>query len=124
MDYPNDLKYTSDHVWVQIEGMTVLVGITDYAQDILGDILYVDLPAEGDIFAGGEVFAQVESNKTTSELSVPFAGEVVQVNEELDDMPQLINDDPYGAWIVELKVEDMAVLDLLMSAADYEDSLE
>ena len=123
MDYPNDLKYTSDHVWVQIEGMTVLVGITDYAQDILGDILYVDLPAEGDIFAGGEVFAQVESNKTTSELSVPFAGEVVQVNEELDDMPQLINDDPYGAWIVELKVEDMAVLDLLMSAADYEDSL-
>ena len=124
MDYPNGLKYTSDHVWVQIEGMTVLVGITDYAQDVLGDILYVDLPAEGDIFAGGEVFAQVESNKTTSELSVPFAGEVVQVNEELDEMPQLINDDPYGAWIVELKIDDMAVLDLLMSAADYEDSLE
>ena len=124
MDHPNDLKYTSDHVWVQVEGMTVLVGITDYAQDLLGDILYVDLPAEGDTFAGGEVFAQIESNKTTSELSVPFASEVVQVNEELDDMPQLINDDPYGTWILELKAEDMAVLDLLMSAAEYEDSLE
>ena len=123
MNYPNDLKYTSDHVWVKVEGDKVIVGITDFAQDQLGDVLYVDLPAEGDSFAKGEVFSEVESSKTASELALPFAGEVTKVNEELDDSPELLNEDPYTNWIAEFKAEDASELDALMSAADYEASL-
>jgi glycine cleavage system H protein len=123
MNYPTNLKYTSDHIWVKAEGDNVMVGITDYAQDLLGEVLFVDAPSEGDSFAKGEVFAEVESGKTSSELTLPFAGEVVKVNEELDDSPELLNEDPYANWIAEFSVEDMSELDSLMSAADYEAAL-
>ena len=123
MNYPNNLKYTSDHVWVKVDGDNVLVGITDFAQDQLGDVLYVDLPAEGDTFAKGEVFSEVESSKTASELQLPFAGEVLKVNEDLDDSPELLNEDSYTNWIAEFKAEDLSEIDALMSAADYEASL-
>ena len=124
MNYPNDLKYTSDHVWAKVEGDNILIGLTDYAQDQLGDIIYVDLPSEGDIFAAGEIFVEVESGKTSSELASPFAGEVVKVNEELEDYPALLNEDCYGTWILELKADDMLAMDLMLSAIDYETSLE
>ncbi len=123
MNYPNNLKYTSDHVWVKVDGDKVIVGITDFAQDQLGDVLYVDLPAEGDTFAKGEVFSEVESSKTASELQLPFAGEVLKVNEDLDDSPELLNEDSYTNWIAEFKAEDLSEIDALMSAADYEASL-
>ena len=123
MNYPNNLKYTSDHVWVKVDGDKVIVGITDFAQDQLGDVLYVDLPAAGDTFAKGEVFSEVESSKTASELQLPFAGEVLKVNEDLDDSPELLNEDSYTNWIAEFKAEDLSEIDALMSAADYEASL-
>ncbi|MFA0815322.1 MAG: glycine cleavage system protein GcvH [Anaerofustis sp.] len=123
MNYPNNLKYTSDHVWVKVDGDKVIVGITDFAQDQLGDVLYVDLPAEGDTFAKGEVFSEVESSKTASELQLPFAGEVLKVNEDLDDSPELLNEDSYTNWIAEFKADDLSEIDALMSSADYEASL-
>lgn len=123
MIYPNNLKYTNDHIWVKAEGDTVKVGITDFAQDQLGDILFVDLPAEGDTFAKGELFVEVESSKTASELHLPFAGEVVKVNEDLDDSPELLNEDAYANWIVEFKAADLTELDALLSAAAYEATL-
>lgn len=124
MAYPTDLKYTKEHVWVKVEGDTVKLGITDYAQDQLGDILFVDLPEVGTTFAAGEIFTEIESSKTASEVPAPVAGEVVAVNEELDDSPENINDDAYAAWIVELKVSDASELDDLLSASDYEGGLE
>lgn len=124
MAYPTDLKYTEEHVWVKIEGDTVKLGITDYAQDQLGDILFVDLPEVGATFEAGEIFTEIESSKTASEVPVPVAGKVVAVNEELDDSPENINEDAYGAWIVELKVSDVSELDDLLSAGDYESGLE
>ncbi len=123
MNYPNDLKYTKEHLWVKVDGDSVKVGITDFAQDQLGDILYVDLPADGDSFAKGGLFAEVESSKTASELHLPFAGEVVAVNEDLDDSPELLNEDPYTNWIAEFKAEDLSEMDALLSAADYEATL-
>lgn len=123
MNYPNDLKYTKEHLWVKVNGETATVGITDFAQDQLGDVLYVDLPADGDTFANGALFAEVESSKTASELHLPFAGEVVKVNEDLDDSPELLNEDPYTNWIAEFKVEDIAAIEALLSAADYQATL-
>ena len=123
MNYPNDLKYTKEHVWVKLTGDTALVGVTDFAQDQLGDILFVDLPEEGASFEKGEVFTEIESSKTASEVALPFNGEVVKVNEDLDDSPELLNEDPYKNWIAEFKVEDAAQLDELLSAADYEAGL-
>jgi len=124
MGYPTDLKYTKEHVWVKVEGDNVKLGITDYAQDQLGDILFVDLPEVGTTFAAGEVFTEIESSKTASEVPAPVAGEVVAVNEELDDSPENINEDAYAAWIVELKVSNASELDDLLSASDYESGLE
>lgn len=123
MNCPANLKYTNDHIWVLVEGDVVKVGITDFAQDQLGDVLYVDLPAEGDSVAKGEIFAEVESSKTASELHLPFAGEVVKVNEDLDDSPELLNEDPYTNWIAEFKAENPAEIDALLSAADYSATL-
>ena len=122
MGFPADLKYTKDHVWVKVEGDTAKVGITDFAQEQLGDILFVDLPEEGAELTAGEVFTEIESSKTASEVPAPVSGEVVAVNEDLDDSPEAINEDAYAAWIVEVKVTDG--LDDLISAADYEAGLE
>lgn len=120
MNFPADVKYTKDHVWVKVDGDTAKIGITDYAQDQLGDILFVDLPEEGDSLEKGENFTEVESSKTASEVPAPISGEVVAVNELLDDEPEAINDDAFEAWIVEVKVEDATELDDLMDAAAYE----
>ena len=122
MGFPADLKYTKDHVWVKVEGDTAKIGITDFAQEQLGDILFVDLPEEGAELTAGEVFTEIESSKTASEVPAPVSGEVVAVNEDLDDSPEAINEDAYAAWIVEVKVTDG--LDDLISAADYEAGLE
>lgn len=122
MAYPNDLLYTADHVWVKEKGDTVLIGITGFAQEQLGEILFVDLPEVGASFEKGAVFTEIESSKTANEMVAPFAFEVVAVNEELDDSPENINDDAYANWIVEAKVD--GGLEGLLSAADYEAGLE
>lgn len=122
MEFPSELKYTKEHVWVKVNGNTAKIGITDYAQEQLGDILFVDLPAVGDQVNVGETFTEVESSKTATEVASPVTGEIVAVNEELDDSPEAINDDAYEAWIIEVEVSD-GIEDLL-TAEEYEDGLE
>ncbi|MCI9196546.1 MAG: glycine cleavage system protein GcvH [Lachnospiraceae bacterium] len=124
MTFPADLKYTSEHVWVKVEGDTAKLGITEFAQDQLGDILFVDLPEVGATFSAGDVFTEIESSKTASEVPMPVGGEIVAVNEELDDSPENINEDAYAAWIVEVKMSDASELDALITAEAYEGGLE
>ncbi|MBP5166782.1 MAG: glycine cleavage system protein GcvH [Oscillospiraceae bacterium] len=124
MNHPSDLKYTAEHVWVKAEGSVAKLGITDYAQDQLGDILYVDLPDVDREFAAGDIFTEVESAKTTSEVPCPVSGKVTAVNEDLDDSPEAINDDAYAAWIIEIELSDPSELDALISASEYEAGLE
>lgn len=121
-DIPADLKYTKDHEWLQIDadGKTATVGITAYAQESLGDITFVDLPDTGDSFDAGDTFGAVESVKAASDLYAPATGEVTEVNEELDEAPEKINDDPYGAgWIIKIAIADDADLSELLDAAGY-----
>ena len=124
MTFPADLKYTSEHVWVKVEGDTAKLGITEFAQDQLGDILFVDLPEVGATFSAGDVFTEIESSKTASEVPMPVGGEIVAVHEELDDSPENINEDAYAAWIVEVKMSDASELDALITAEAYEGGLE
>ena len=124
MAYPSDLKYSSEHVWVKVEGDTAKLGITEYAQEELGDILFVDLPDVGTTFSACDIFTEIESSKTASEVPIPVSGEITAVNEELDDSPENINDDAYAAWIVEVKLDDESELDELLSATAYENGLE
>jgi glycine cleavage system H protein len=120
--YPEDLHYTKDHEWIRVEGETGKVGITDHAQSQLGDVVYVELPAVGASFEAGTPFGSVESVKAVSELYLPVAGEVIAVNSELVDSPQLVNDDPHGAgWMIAIKLSDAADLSSLMRAAEYEE---
>lgn len=116
---PEDLKYTKDHEWAKADGDAVLVGITDYAQDQLGDIVFVEMPEAGDSFQAGDEFGTLESVKAVSELYLPIGGEIVEVNEELDDSPELINQDPYKGWIVKVKPENMADMDSLLDRDGY-----
>ena len=121
MNFPTDVKYTKDHEWIRVEGEVAYVGITDYAQSELGEIVYVDITTEGETVAKEEVFGTIEAVKTVSDLFMPVSGEVVEVNPELEDAPQLINEDAYGkGWIIEIALSDMAEIDGLLSAADYE----
>ncbi len=124
MNCPAELKYSKEHVWVKSEGDTVKLGITDFAQDQLGDILFVDLPEVGGSVSAGNVFTEVESSKTASEVPSPVSGEIVAVNEALDDSPEAINENAYDAWIIEVKLSDPAELEGLLSAADYETGCE
>ena len=124
MFHPDELKYTKDHAWVLIEDDTVKIGITDFAQDQLGDILFVDLPEVGDTFEARETFTEVESAKTASEVPCPVSGEVIAVNEDLDEDPELINEDPYANWIIQLALEDESELYELLSADEYEALIE
>ena len=120
MQVPSDLRYTSDHEWARLDGDVVTVGITDFAQDALGDVVYVQLPAVGSQIEGGGVLGEVESTKSVSEIYCPVAGEVVSVNEELSDSPELLNSDPYGrGWICAVKVADRAAVDSLLDADGY-----
>ena len=122
---PNNLKYTNDHEWALIEGDTVTVGITDYAQSQLGDIVFVELPQAGDTLDKGGAFGVVESIKSVSDLYSPITGEIVEINEELEDSPELINEEPYeGGWIVKVKMSDVSELDNLKDADEYLNSIE
>ncbi|WCL80555.1 glycine cleavage system protein GcvH [Saprospira sp. CCB-QB6] len=120
MNIPENLKYSKDHEWVRLEGEFAFVGITDFAQSELGDIVYVDISEEGEDLDADEIFGSVEAVKTVSDLMMPISGEVVEVNEGLEDSPELVNSDPYGeGWMVKIKVRDAAEMDDLMDAAAY-----
>ncbi len=121
MNFPAELKYTKDHEWIRVEGDVAYVGITDYAQSELGEIVYVDITTEGETVAKEEVFGTIEAVKTVSDLFMPASGEVLEVNPELEDKPELVNEDVYGAgWLIKVALSDAAELDELMSAAEYE----
>ena len=120
MALPQDLKYSEDHEWVKADGNTVTIGITDFAQGELGDIVFVELPEEGDEMTKGESFGSVESVRTVSELYAPLNGKIVEVNEELEDSPELVNESPYeDAWMVKVELEDTSQLDSLLNADAY-----
>ena len=121
MSIPKDLKYTEDHEWIRVEGEDAYIGITDYAQGELGDVVYVDLPAEGDSFAKSDVFGTIEAVKAASDLYCPISGEVVQINEEVADAPETINKDPYGSgWMIKIRMSDTSELDDLMDSSAYD----
>ena len=118
MNYPAELKYSRDHEWIKMEGDVAVIGISDFAQDALGDVVFVNLPQEGDAVTAGEPFGDVESVKAVSDLVCPVTGTICAVNEELADSPENLNSDPYGAWII--KVEGVAGQEELLDAAAYE----
>lgn len=125
MKIPAELKYTEDHEWVRVDGDTATVGITDFAQGELGDVVFVEIETEGEELAKGETFGTVEAVKTVSDLFMPVGGEVAEVNEALADEPELVNKDPYGkGWMIRIKVGDASELDALMSAEDYKKMIE
>lgn len=120
MKFPAELKYSKEHEWVRIEGDVVYVGITDFAQGELGEIVYVDITTEGETFAKDEVFGTVEAVKTVSDLFLPIGGEILEVNQELEEAPELVNEDPYGkGWMVKVKATNVSEVNALMSADEY-----
>lgn len=122
MNIPADLKYTKDHEWVKVEGDVATIGITDFAQGELGDIVYVEVETEGETLAQEEVFGTVEAVKTVSDLFMPVSGEVTAFNEELESNPEAVNTDPYGAgWMIKVKLSDASELDALLTADQYKD---
>jgi glycine cleavage system H protein len=125
LNFPDDLRYAEDHEWTRQEGDEIRVGISDYAQDQLGDITFAELPGEGDTFEKGEEFGNLESTKAVSELFIPIGGEIVAVNEELAESPGLVNEDPYGkGWIILVKPDDVSGLEALMTRDAYRTYLE
>ncbi len=124
MNFPDNIRYTSEHEWIRVEGNEAYVGITDYAQSELGEIVFIDVPSVGETISQGEVFGSIEAVKTVSDLNMPVTGEVLELNAELDAAPELVNNDPYGkGWIIRISVKDSAELDKLMDAAAYQASL-
>ena len=120
MNRPAELKYTKDHEWIKVEGDVITVGITDFAQSELGDIVYVEVETLDETLDADEVFGTVEAVKTVSDLFIPVGGEIIEFNESLEDEPEQVNTDPYGAgWMVKIKVTDVSELDKLLSADDY-----
>lgn len=118
---PEDLKYSASHEWVRVDDNLATIGITDYAQSELGDVVYIELPDQGALFQKGDVFGTVESIKTVSDLLIPVSGEVVEINEELPDTPEHVNESPYGTgWMVIMKLDDPSEIDDLMTAEQYE----
>jgi glycine cleavage system H protein len=125
MEFPEELKYTEEHEWALVEGDIVTIGITDFAQDSLGDIVFVELPQVGATVEAGKPFGVVESVKAVSDVYAPVTGEVVEINEELPDAPETINTSPYeDGWMIKIKVADPAVLNDLMDADDYQEFIE
>jgi glycine cleavage system H protein len=119
---PEELQYSKDHEWLRVEGGTGTIGITDHAQNSLGDVVYVELPKVGETFEAHEAFGSVESVKAVSEIFMPVSGEVIAVNESLQDEPEKVNTDPYGdAWMVRVRLANSGEIDSLLSAAEYED---
>lgn len=122
MEIKPELKYTKDHEWISIDGDNATIGITDYAQGELGDIVYVEIEALGDELEKEEIFGSVEAVKTVSDLFLPVSGEITELNEGLEDNPELINDDPYGeGWIIKMKISNQSELSDLLSADDYKE---
>ena len=120
MNFPQNVKYTNEHEWIRLEGDVAYVGITDYAQEQLGDIVFVDSPTEGETLEAGEVFGTIEVVKTISDLVLPVAGEVVEQNPALEENPELVNKDPYGeGWLIKMKPANAADLDNLLDAEGY-----
>jgi glycine cleavage system H protein len=121
---PENLRYSKDHEWVDIDGEVATIGITDYAQHSLGDVVYIDMPRGGDKFGAHEAFGSVESVKAVSEIFLPIAGEITEVNDGLNNTPEAVNNDPYGAgWMVKVKMENPGSADALLSAVEYEEYL-
>jgi glycine cleavage system H protein len=122
---PEDLSYTKDHEWVRTKGDGATVGITDHAQNQLGDVVYVELPKVGDKFEASEPFGSVESVKAVSEIYMPVGGTVTEVNESLNDSPEQVNEDPYGdGWMIRIKIDNPAQVDALLTAVEYEDYIK
>jgi len=125
MEFPEDLKYTREHEWVSIEGSVATIGITDHAQEQLGDVVFVELPGVGDRMEKADAFGVVESTKAVSDVYAPLSGEVTEVNDDLPDNPELINEDPYGdGWMVKVAIGDQADLEDLMTADEYRKFIE
>ena len=125
LNFPDDLKYTEDHEWSRLENDEVTIGICDYAQDQLGDVVFVELPQPGDTFDKGQEFGTVESVKAVSELFIPLGGEVTAVNENLEDTPELVNSEPYAdGWMIKIKPADLGEMDALMTKDAYLESLK
>ncbi|BBB31922.1 glycine cleavage system H protein [Thermotomaculum hydrothermale] len=123
--YPKDFRYTKDHEWIKVEGNTGIVGITDYAQKQLGDIVYVELPEIDDEFSKGDEVATVESVKAASPIFIPVSGKIVEINEELEDSPELVNQDPHGkGWIFKVELSDESELEELLTAEAYEELIK
>ena len=121
MNVPAELKYTKEHEWIRLDGEVAFVGITDYAQSELGEIVFVEVETVGETLAEGEVFGTVEAVKTVSDLYLPADGNILEFNEELEANPELVNDDPYGkGWMIKVELSDVSQLDTLLSAAEYE----
>lgn len=124
MNFPKELKYTADHEWIRINGNEAVIGITDFAQSELGEIVYVDVDTEGEKIDRNEVFGSIEAVKTVSDLMMPMTGEVLEVNAELEDAPELVNEDPYGkGWIIKIAIENPAEADELLDAAGYQEKI-
>ena len=122
MNFPENVKYSHDHEWIRVEGQEAYVGITDFAQSELGEIVYVDIPTIGDTLESGEVFGSIEAVKTVSDLLMPVSGKVLEMNDELEDAPELVNKDPYGkGWIIKIAVQKPEELDYLLTAEQYQD---
>lgn len=122
MDIPDTLKYTNDHEWVSLDGNIAIVGITDFAQSELGDIVFVDIQTVGETLAQKEKFGDIEAVKTVAEAFMPMSGEVLEQNEELDGAPELVNSDPYGqGWMIKIKCSDVSEFDTLLTASQYEE---
>ena len=121
MNIPSNLYYTKDHEWIRVEGNEAFVGITDYAQSELGEIVFVDINTEGETLAQGDVFGSVEAVKTVSDLNMPVSGEVLEINEAINDQPELVNNDPYGeGWMIKISVTNTDDLNNLLDAAGYQ----
>ena len=118
------LRYTEKHDWIRVEGEFAYIGITDFAQDQLGEILFIEMPEVGDEISAGKEYGVIESSKVASDLISPISGEVVEINERLDDEPEYINEDPYDAWIVKIKLSDEDELENLLNSDSYEASIE
>lgn len=124
MNIPVELRYTKEHEWIRVEGDVAYVGITDYAQSELGEIVFLDINTQGESLAQEEVFGSVEAVKTVSDLNMPVAGQVLEVNETINDQPELVNNDPYGeGWMIKIEMANPAELDTLLDAAGYQEMI-
>jgi glycine cleavage system H protein len=124
MNVPENLKYTDDHEWIKVDGDTAVIGVTDYAQQQLGDVVFVEIETEGESLAKGETFGTIEAVKTVSDLFMPVAGEVLEINPKLEASPEIVNTDPYGdGWMIKIKIENPSELEELMSAKAYKETI-